>query len=304
MPASLVVNVRRLVVVVVMISLAGLVPMPAAAPSHDTATVAATAVARDRCGPILRKSNGNRWRCSFVENFKGRKLNRDKWIVQESTKSRFNTGLTCYMDSTRNIKVRRGKLRLITRKGPTKVCGAYKALVTRFTGGMIGTKGHFSQTYGRFEVRAKFPASKESGLQAAFWMYPVEKKYGQWPESGEIDVAEWWSRYPHLVMPSLHYDGRVKKFDSGRQCKVRDVARFHTYRVLWRPDIMRFYIDGRQCFARSWTPNPPQERPQPFDHPFSMILHMGVTQYYRETRITNRTEFPSALVVDYAKAWR
>lgn len=295
-------SARRLLVGIVLLGVAALAPIPAVTPAEEAA--AATAVRRDACGPLLAKRNGTKWHCSFVDNFRGKSLDRSKWIVQESTRSRFSTGMTCYRDSSDNIKLRRGKLRLITLKRSLFLCGAYKAFLTRFTGGMIGTKGHFSQTYGRFEIRAKFPPTEESGLHGGFWMFPVEQTYGRWPASGEMDVAEWWSYTPHVVLSALHYNGRTKAEDSSKRCRTRTPARFHRYTLVWRPQIMRFYIDGRQCFARRWTPNAPQERPQPFDHPFSMILNMGVTEYSRKARITSKTEFPSTFVVDYAKAWR
>lgn len=275
--------------------------------SADAAPAAglpAAPAARDACGRVIRKKSGRAWRCAFVENFDGRTLDRSVWLVQDSRRSRFSTGETCYRDSDENIRVRRGRLHLIVRKGPNRYCGAPRAFVTPFTGGAISSKGYFSQTYGRFEVRAKFPSTRESGLHGAFWMFPATWTYGRWPASGEIDVAEWWSSNPHKMIPSLHYRGRQWKLDTGRDCRVRHFDRFHTYRLLWKPTIMRFYIDGRQCFARRWTPDPPQERPQPFDHPFSIILNMGVTNRVGEKAITADTEFPSRFVVDYAKAWR
>ena len=40
--------------------------------------------------------------------------------------------------------------------------------------------------YGRFEARMKFPV--DNGIWPAFWMLPVQNKYGPWPRSGEIDI--------------------------------------------------------------------------------------------------------------------
>ena len=48
--------------------------------------------------------------------------------------------------------------------------------------------GLFSQTYGRFEVRAQVPAPAIKGLQETFWLWPDnDTRYGSWPGSGEID---------------------------------------------------------------------------------------------------------------------
>jgi beta-glucanase (GH16 family) len=135
-------------------------------------------------------------------------------------------------------------------------------------------------------------------------MNPVENTYGRWPESGEIDIAEWWSSKRHHWLPSLHFNGRVKERDTGWDCRVRTPSRFHTYTLVWERKVMRFSIDGKQCFARRWRPEPPQVAPQPFDHPFSMILNMGVGKRVGKQRVTTETEFPARYVVDYAKAWR
>lgn len=263
--------------------------------------------ARNRCGKVLVKPNGRRWRCSFVDNFAGTQLNRDKWIVQQTHETGFYTGLTCYQDDPSTVAVGNGKLRVSVRKARREFSCRLPGgrFSTPYSGGMVGTRTKFSQTYGRWEVRAKFPtAQRVSGLHGGYWMYPFEQTYGPWPESGEIDVAEWWSKFPRRIIPSLHFDGRDRRVDSGRNCLVPKPTRFHTYRLLWTPKVMRFFVDGRQCFKRSWQPRLPQRAPQPFDHPFSFILHLGVGKAGGPHKVTDRTKVPATFVVDYAKAWR
>lgn len=234
-----------------------------------------------------------------MDRFAGGSLDRDHWIVQDSARSGFRYGRTCFVDSPEVLAVRRGRLVISVVEGSWRLCGVRAPFLTRWSGAMIGTKGHFSQAFGRFEIRAKLPTATDPGVHGGFWMYPVEHTYGRWPASGEIDVAEWWSRDPQEVLPSLHYNGRRKAEDSGRHCRVADPTVFHTYTLVWGRDTMRFLIDGDRCFARRWEPESPQVRPQPFDHPFSMILNMGVT-----SRIDAGVKFPARFVVDYAKAWR
>ncbi len=53
----------------------------------------------------------------------------------------------------------------------------------------------FSQTYGRYEMRAKLPTGK--GLWPAFWMLPEQDRYGAWAASGEIDIMEAWGSQPY-----------------------------------------------------------------------------------------------------------
>ena len=92
--------------------------------------------------------------------------------------------------------------------------------------------------------------------------------------------------------------------DSGWDCRVDDVSEFHTYAVEWYPATIRFFIDGQQCFARTWRPAPPQVAPQPFDRPFGLILNMGVGTAGGTNPVSAETPLPAAYTVDYAKAWR
>ena len=106
------------------------------------------------------------------------------------------------------------------------------------------------------------------------------------------------------MLPSLHFNGRRPRVDSGWQCRVADVSEFHTYAVEWSADEIRFFVDGSACFARSVTPTLPQVPPQPFDHPFSMILNMGVGTAGGSNPVSSATPLPATYTVDYAKAWR
>ena len=67
---------------------------------------------------------------------------------------------------------------------------------------------------------------------------------------------------------------------------------------------MRFFIDGSMCYDRKWAPELPQVPPQPFDHPFSMILNMGVGTAGGSNPVSSATPLPATYTVDYAKAWR
>ncbi|MEZ0581096.1 family 16 glycosylhydrolase [Nocardioides sp. MH1] len=276
-----------------------------APPPDRVATARAGATSEDACGPRIARPGGRSWTCSFADDFRGIRIDGRKWVVQDSALTGFHTGQTCYTRHASNVLVRRGTLRLTARTVEPFRCGRLpRAFHTRYTGGMIGTKGKFSQAFGRFEVRARFPEGDRSGIHGGLWMYPVDLTYGAWPESGEIDVAEWWSSEPTQVIPSLHYDGRKRSVDSGFDCWVSTPTRFHTYTLVWLRRVMRFSIDGRECFHRRWRPDPPQQAPQPFDQPFSMILNMGVGRTFGRQRVSRYTRFPAQYVVDYVRAWR
>jgi beta-glucanase (GH16 family) len=219
----------------------------------------------------------------------------------------FRSGLTCFTDSSRNVRVSFGKLQLTAAalRGPFVCTSPSGDFTTKYTGGLVGTRTKFSQAYGRFEVRAKLPNVTKPGVHGGFWMYPLDNAYGPWPASGEIDVAEWWSVDPTLVMPSLHFNGRDFHVDSGWGCRVANPSIFHTYTVEWFPTGFAFFIDGTPCFTRAPTPHEPLMAPQPFDQPFSMILNMGVgTDDGTVNVVSSATPLPATYTVDYAKAWR
>ncbi len=52
----------------------------------------------------------------------------------------------------------------------------------------LSTRMSTSIRYGRVEVRARMPTG--DWLWPAIWMLPRDNKYGGWPRSGEIDIAE------------------------------------------------------------------------------------------------------------------
>jgi beta-glucanase (GH16 family) len=258
------------------------------------------------CGETLLKADGSTWTCTFVDDFDETTLDPGKWTVQETVKTGFRSEQTCFTATDRNVRVADGVLQLTAQdEGVPKSCtNAFDDFTTLYTGGMIGTKGKFSQTYGRFEVRAKYPATTASGLHGGFWMLPVDNKYGPWPRSGEIDVAEWWSTDPTLVPPSLHYRGRHYAADTGWECRISDVTGFHTYTVEWQPTGLDFFVDGSLCFSRTPEPEEPLVPPQPFDQPFSLILNFQVGMPTGTNKVTSATPFPATYEVDYVKAWR
>lgn len=286
-------------------AVAAVLLQPSATTTAEAPAVRAVAAASDGCGELLAKADGSTWECTFVDEFEGKDLDESKWLVGETRFSGFHTGITCYVDHPRNVNVRRGALFLVTRQERPFTCESPTGdFETKYTGGHVTTRGRFNQTYGRFEVRAKYPDARNAGVHGGFWMYPNERTYGAWPNSGEIDVAEWWSSRPDSVIPSLHYPGRDFWKDSGWWCTVSNVSDWHTYSLEWTPREMRVYQDGELCWSRVWEPDEPLTAPQPFDHAFNMILLMGVGPASGNNAVTDDTELPGEYVVDYVKAWK
>ncbi|KAF2088051.1 glycoside hydrolase family 16 protein [Saccharata proteae CBS 121410] len=130
------------------------------------------------------------------------------------------------------------------------------AIINPVRSARITTKGKKTITYGKVEVLAKMP--KGSWLWPAVWMMPDASVYGDWPRSGEIDIAEsrgnYGDDYPDgrdSVISALHW-GPVPEADAfWRTSGKHNVRRtdyteaFHTYGLEWNEDYLFTYIDSR-----------------------------------------------------------
>jgi beta-glucanase (GH16 family) len=285
------------VLATVVVSLGTMAPASAAGPAKPGAK-------SSECGGVIpRKADGSRWTCTFSDEFSGSSLNSKKWMVATTASTGFATRETCYVNSPNNVQVRNGALNLIARTGSnTFTCDRGSAdFDTARTGGVVTSYGRFTQAYGRFDFRAKYPATRLPGFDGNLWLYPQTLTYGAWPASGEIDVAEHWSGHGDLVVPGIHYAGSTRD-DIAWTCTVNDVTQYHTYSVEWEPTEMRFSFDGQLCFKRSWTPSDPLESPQPFDKPFYILLSQGFGDPYYEFA----PDLPSAgtMAVDWVRVYR
>jgi len=265
----------------------------------------------DACGSRLAKSTGGSWSCTFVDNFDGTAMDGKKWIPWDTKNTGYTVAGDCFMASSKHQSVADGSLRLsahresapITCQSPPSLFAPTGSWTTEYTSSQVTTYKQFNQAYGRFEARIKFPATTASGLHANFWMWPDQEKYGGWPNSGEIDVAEWFSGFPDKAYPSLRYAGWTDA-DTGQNCAVVMNGAFHTYAVEWTPTRMTFLYDGRACFTRSWLPTSPLLAPQPFDTPFHLILTQASNPGAWWNPVTDATPFPATTYVDYVKVWK
>jgi beta-glucanase (GH16 family) len=281
-------------------ALAGVFPIAAPASAAPLVQLAPFA-----CGfQNFKKADGSRYVCSFVDDFNGKVLNPANWSVQASSgPSGFVAGGTCYTNSPDNVFVRNGALNLVGRvaSSPFECRTPYQTLTTSHTGGAVSSWDKFSQAYGRFSFRAKYPATREAGYYGNLWLYPQSLTYGRWPQSGEIDIAEQWSGYTDRVYPSLHYPGRTDA-DTAMNCTVRDVRNWHEYTLEWAPTEMKFFYDAKLCWTRSWTPTPPLVAPQPFDMPFTIVMSQGLSLDGYNT-MTAKLPTSGAMQIDWVRVW-
>lgn len=175
----------------------------------------------------------------------------------------------------------------------------------------INTKKAATITYGRVEVVAKLP--KGDWLWPAIWMLPVNNTYGEWPLSGEIDIAE--SRgnnhtYPlggnNVISSTLHWgpdlanDAWWRTYGKASALMTTFSETFHTFGLEWSEKYIYMYLDSRllqvmytkfakpmwqrgdfplansngTAFIDPWSQTGRDSTP--FDEPFYLILNVAV----------------------------
>jgi beta-glucanase (GH16 family) len=257
-------------------------------------------------GTTIYKSNGSAWTCTFDDEFNATSLDTSLWAPVLTSSAGYHSGAECFVNSPNNISESGGYLNLTARAeaAPFTCSSPYGSYTTQYTSGSVTTGGKFSQTYGRFEVRAAFPAATVAGLQSSLWLYPNNgTKYGAWPTSGEIDIAEAYSLYPDQVIPYIHYTPAAPDPNVTNDNCLISPASFHSYVVEWTASAMTVSFDGTTCLVDTWNPAAPLAAPQPFDQPFylalTQALGIGTNAFDPAT-----TTLPATTLVDYVRVWK
>lgn len=259
----------------------------------------------DACGARLPKGDGTWWECTFVDNFGGTALDRDKWLAADTAFSGITNGEKgCFVDEPWSIAVSDGALRLSARHTaePFTCNSPFGGFATDRAAASVTTRGRFTQAFGRFEFRAKMPETRVRGVHSTLWLYPAKHLYGLWPLSGEVDVAEWFSARPDQVYPSLHYLGLLSDVHTGHNGMISDVSRYHTYAVEWTEREMRFYYDDVLVFTHRFTPLAPLIGSQPFDKPFNTVMTQAWGGVWNSP--VDATVDQATMTVDWVRVWK
>ena len=170
--------------------------------------------------------------------------------------------------------------------------------MTSYSAGMVGTYRIFSQQYGRFEARLRQPNIGAAGLHDGFWLWP-DDRYStiNWPDSGEIDIAELYSNYPSGSVPFLHYaldhQGIFFGTNTSSTCMI-DPRGYNTYTMEWSPTKIEIFVNGKSCLVN--TSGDPA-----FQKRYAMALTAGLGD--GANALTPDTPIPSTLDVDYVRVW-
>ena len=231
-----------------------------------------------------------KYKLIWKENFKGKEIDTGRWSkIPRGTPDWQN-----YMSSYDGCyDVSNGKLTLlgITNEALPGDTAPY------LTGGVY-TKGKFSITYGKVEIKAKLMGAQ--GAWPAIWMLP--ENHG-WPDGGEIDIMERLNHEPQAYQTVHTYYTYVLKKQDPPQSKCSPIRqdRYNIYAVEILPDSLVFSINGRHTltYPRIETPHKGQF---PFGTPFYLLIDMQIGGKW--VGKANPAELPAKMVVDWVKFYK
>lgn len=249
--------------------------------------------------------NPKKYKLNWHDEFDGNSLNMNYWSYQEGDGSQY--GIPGWGNSEQqyysqdNVSVNNGALKITARRenkgGKT------------YTSARIRTANKVAFTYGRIEAKIKLPPYQ--GLWPAFWMLPDTTTYGNWPNSGEIDIMEAKGRLPNETSAAIHFanNNNQHAYNTGtcdlNQTLSSNMKDWHTYAVEWESDSLFFYVDdicffGSKCNQYSGVQG---NSGQPFDKNFHILLNLAVGGMFDNYINPNDSDLPASMEVDYVRWW-
>ena len=169
-----------------------------------------------------------------------------------------------------------------------------------YTSACIKTYGIKSWTYGRWEIRARIDA--RPGLWPAIWTVGDR---GPWPQSGEIDLLEFYS--DSILANTVHGTGggvwNTGKFPYSKFTeKDKDWgSKFHTWKMDWTKDHIRLYLDDELLNESKLSKAVNPDGRQPFQEPHHLLLNLAIGSNAGDP---SKTTFPGKFEVDYVRIYQ
>ena len=258
----------------------------------------------------------------FSDEFNGTSLNTNLWnYYTGGWKDENQQVQNCYTSEEENVNVSGGSLNLVGLYKPGKTCTG-NTKTGDFTSGFVQTKGKADFKYGYIEARIKMPKNKSTW--PGFWMSPSDKQYGEWPNSGEIDIVEAKGSNYKFAASDAHW--RDKNTPTGQtgghrsrqgvipstKFDTHDTTEWHTYGVKWTEGKLEYFIDGElhHTITEFKNSNSTGNPNGPFDQNFFLRLNLAIGGNYIDApwndahnSVGAANDFPATMSVDYVRVY-
>ncbi|MDD3191913.1 MAG: glycoside hydrolase family 16 protein [Bacilli bacterium] len=241
---------------------------------------------------------GDGWVPVWCDEFEGETVDLTKWNLVDDV-WRNNEELQYY--SPDNIFVEDGKLVIEARKETLSD--------KEYTSGRMNTQYKGDWLYGRVIVRAKMPSGR--GTWPGIWMMPTESVYGEWPNSGEIDIMEYVGFDQNMCHGTVHtskynWTKNTHTMYSMLWPSVEEV--FVNYEMVWEPGLIKLFVDGELLGSFAYIAENEQttiyHQAWPFDQPFYFILNLAIGGPWAASEGIDDDAFPTRLEVDYVRVYQ
>jgi len=270
------------------------------------------------------------WTPLWWDEFNGDSLNLRWWNYQygygeaEGLWQWGNREEQFYTDRESNVRVSDGTLKITAIREPTVLPDGY---TFEYTSGRINTQGKAAfyggmttadgRTWNTIKIEASLKAPQPTvGTWAAYWMLPIDQRYGAWATSGEIDIYEMKNDFKknnvalHFGGPSPKYDVKFNEYEN-KPGGGSFSSEFTVVTMEWSPGTIEMFMDGVKSFSLSssslqqdgWYSKTLNGGPNsPFDMPFYIILNLAIGGKYPGDA-TEDTLSPNTFEIDYIRVF-
>lgn len=192
-----------------------------------------------------------------------------------------------------NVSVASGCLRIACSNEPITCPNTNGGKSTvQYRSGQVQTKNKFSQKYGWWEARIKFPAAQS--LLPGFWLMPQADSWSS--GTAEVDIMEYHTRWMgRQVSSALWWGG----YGDGRRggalgySNIENTGDWHVYALNWEPGKLEIHVDGKKTQTHTGPGIPSVDE--------IVILSMAVATWGKPVI---DAQLPSSMLVDYVRVYR
>ena len=183
-----------------------------------------------------------------------------------------------------------------------------------YTSASLTTLDRLALTYGKIEICAKVPAGR--GTWPALWTlanydphapggYDGNGGRSRWPLGGEIDIMEYVGMNPDQLFFTVHTQAYNHTKGTQRGHNIvhsHPWEEFHRYGIVWTPERIDWFFDGRLVFSFANDGKGPET--WPFDSPQYLIMNLAIGGGWGGQKGIDDTIFPAELIIDYVRVWQ